>query len=62
MKEKRQGVPKYSEIFIQNFSVSAYVLQTFSRDTRKSTNFRAKTHTGVPAIFFFSTLISRVIC
>ena len=41
------------KIFIQNFSVSAYVLQTFSRDTRKSTNFRAKTHTGVPAIFFF---------
>ena len=23
----------------------------FSRDTKKSTNFRAKTHAGVPAIF-----------
>ena len=57
-KRIRQGGPKYFEIFIQNFSVllrnkSVFMFYSiFSRGTGKSTNFRAKTHIGVPAIFF----------
>ena len=65
-KRIRRGGPKYSEIFIQNFLVllrnkSIFMFYSIcSRGNGKSTNSRAKTHTGAPAIFL--ALISRVIC